>query len=236
MTGQDDNTCKVPPQLSVNLPNCSDINAPFKKWSEVSLPVDILLLTVKDCEFSSCYSHLQNCFKSYLKELGYVYFGEIGKLKVALVKHQEGSTVPGGSIFAAKNAITRLRPKAVFSVGTCSALSPAKANLGDVVILTKLVTYAHKTITEEGVQDRGIKAPVSRDFSLLIAHAADGWKAPLRDPSKHEVKVHRDCVMLSGPELVSAKKRCEELIRTYPDATAIEMDGEGKVISIVSYF
>lgn len=219
----------VPPQLNKNVPKFSDIKVPSKDWHSVHLPVNILLFTVKDCEFLSLYSYLENPFKSYSQDLGYVYFGKVGRQEVALLRCQEGSTTPGGSTIAAKNAITKLRPKAVFMVGVCSALSPTNANLGDVVISSNLAMYAHKIVTNEGVKPCGIRAPVSRDLSYLIKHAADGWEAPLQDPDKREVKVHSDSVILSGPETVNAILRCQELIQSFPDATAIENEGAGKI-------
>ena len=34
---------------------------------------------------------------------------------------------------------------------------------------------------------------------------------------------------MSGPEVVDNEDRCAELIERFPDATAIEMEGEGKI-------
>ena len=228
-TEQGQTIIDVPPQLDRNVPKMSDIKVSSKDWNSVRLPVNILLFTVKDCEFLSLYSYLEKPFRSYSKELGYVYFGKVGQQEVALVRCQEGSTTPGGSTIAAKNAITKLRPKAVFMVGVCSALSPTKANLGDVVISSNLAMYDQKIFTIEGVKPCGIRAPVSRDLSYLIRHAADGWNAPLQDPDEREVKVHSDSLILSGPETVNSSLRCQELIQTFPDATAIETEGAGKM-------
>ena len=226
---QDQTINDVPPQLNRNVPKICDLEVPSEQWNKVHLPVDSLLFTVKDCEFLSSYSYLKNPFRSYNKELGYVYFGKMGHQKVALVRCQEGSAAPGGSTIAAKNAITKLRPKANFVVGVCSALSPTKANLGDVVISSNLAMHGQKIVTNEGVQLCGIRTPVSRDFSCLIRNAADGWKAPLQDPHEREVKVHRDSVILSGPETVKSRQRCKELIQSFPDAIAIETEGEGEI-------
>ena len=52
-----------------------------KRWEEVlkELPVDILLLTVKDCEFLSCVSNLNPGYiRSSRDNLGTVYFGLMG--------------------------------------------------------------------------------------------------------------------------------------------------------------
>lgn len=237
LTGQGKDNSDGPPQLSVNLPKLTEVEVPTKEWKEISLPIDILLLTIEESEFLSCYAHLHNCFRSSLKELGYVYFGEIGNLRVALIRHEDGSTSPDESLICAKNAIIKLTPKAVFSVGICSALSPAKANLGDVVISSKLVTYAHsntspklvtrayKISTNEGAQDCGTKTHV-------ISRAVDGWKAPLTNPDEREIKAHCGGVILSVSELVNSRKECEELMQVHPDAVAIEMEGGGEILKV----
>ena len=135
-------------------------------------PIDILLLIVEDCEFLACYHYLRDSFKSYEKSIGFVYFGKMGdnedkSLKVALVKCFKEALHPGGSQTVAKDAIRLLRPKATFLVGFCYSLDPDKAQLGDVVLSSKLTTDFYKT-------------PVSKDVGHLVKHAADGWKAPDR--------------------------------------------------------
>ena len=53
-----------------------DLPKKRKPWEEVKLPVDALLLTVKDCEFLSCVSYLNSgFFRSNHITLGDVYFG-----------------------------------------------------------------------------------------------------------------------------------------------------------------
>ena len=81
----------VPPPVSIELPKMCDLPNKSKLWNDNELPVDILLLTVEDCEFLACYAYLKNSFKSYRKDLGPVYFGNMGEseskpLKVALMK------------------------------------------------------------------------------------------------------------------------------------------------------
>ena len=45
-----------PPQLAVGLPSTGDVTRTLK---HPDLPVDILLVTVKDCEFLACYNELK---------------------------------------------------------------------------------------------------------------------------------------------------------------------------------
>ncbi|KAL9965567.1 hypothetical protein ACROYT_G029381 [Oculina patagonica] len=218
-----------PPEVDINLPKLCDLPA---TKSYPSLPIDILLVTVKDCEFLSCYAHLRNSFKWYFDGLGYVYFGNAvndqdADVKVALMRCNEGSTGPGSSLITLKNAATVLGPKGAISVGCCSGLNQEKSKLGDVVVSAKLTTYASKIVMNDQEQSTGTRSLVSRRFLQLIRHVADGWKAPLKIPEKREVTVHRNGEFLSGPEKVNADWRRKELDHSHPQAMAIEMEGEG---------
>ena len=205
-----------------------------KPWEEVQieLPVDILLLTVKDCEFLSCVSHLNPGYiRSSHDKLGPVYFGLMGTgptLKIALMKCYPGPLAPGGPLTTVTKGVEVLRPKAVFCVGFCGGLGE-KVSLGDVAILAKLRTYASVKVTDGGIQERGLAVPLERNLLRLIKHADDGWKAPLR--GSWEVKVWKDGVYLSGPEKVESEERREELVKRFPDAIAIEMEGQGENVA-----
>ena len=224
-----------PPSLAEGFTPPKPRNLPRDRtpWGDVKLPIDIMLLTVKDCEFLSCYKLLKNSFKSYTLALGDVYFGGIGidePLKVALMKCQEGSNTTGGSTIVVKNAVTILKPKAVFAVGCCSGLQRCETRLGDVVVCSKMTQYASRIVQSGEVQSTGAtRVPVSRNMLQLIKDAAAGWNPPLRDPSSREIEVHCDAEYLSGPEFVCDKQKYDELIRLYPDAKAIDREGEGQI-------
>ena len=205
----------TPPRLSIKVPKMFDLPSKSEPWSDDWLPVDILLLTVEDCEFLACYAFMKNPSKSYRRDLGYVYFGNMGEsesepLKVALMKCSEGSSGPGGSLIVTKNAVTQLRPKVVYSVGCCESPKPETASLGDVVISSKLSTRVFTT-------------PVGKDIGNLILHSSDGWNPPFRIPNAREVNVHRDGEILSGVGPPSAKLLCV----SNSNATAVESGGEG---------
>ena len=211
------------PTLSIKLPEKSDLPNTSKPWNDVQLPVDILLMTVEDCEFLACYTYLRNSFKSYCKNLGYVYFGTMGEsgdvpLRVALMTCSEGSSVPGGSMVTVKNAVVELRPKAVFSVGCLEGLNPevTRLQLGDVVVFSKLTTEAFKT-------------PVGRGIMQLVKHADDGWIPPLRSPEDHKVQVCCDGEILSGTDPISAKRQC---MSDSTKAVAFEKGGGGKICQL----
>ena len=189
----------------------------------------MLLLTVEDCEFLSCLSCLNSSFfKSYRKDLGYVYFGDIGegqmKLRIAVMKCCRGSIAAGGSAVSVLAAARALRPKAVFLVGVCCSLKSSKVKLGDVVISEKLITFVPSS---EQFRD---KIPLKSLKSLplrLIPNAGDGWKAPLKDPKALEVKIHRGDI-LSVPGEIDNNECRETLIKRFPQAVGMELEGLGK--------
>ena len=214
-----------------------DLPAKSNLLDDCQIQVDILLLTVmkedtcEDCEFLSCLAHLNPGFcKVYHPDLGYVYLGDMGendlKLNVAVMKCCEGSS---STVVVVINAVKVLKPKAVFCVGSCSGLNVTKVNLGDVVVLKKLVTYAFSKVTENGIEEQGVKVPLKPHLSRLILSAGEGWKPPLKDATALEVKIHRG-TFLSGPKDINNHKRCNALIERFPEAVAIEREAEGKFL------
>ena len=222
-----------PPEFNKVLPSLADIKVISKPSEDADLPVDVLLLTVEDCEFLACYSELKNPYRCYFDALGYVYFSEVDKsqeeVRVALLRCHKHSSSPGGSLTSVKNAATVLGLKAVISVGACSGLYPEKFKLGDVVVSAKLATYESKVVTNNQEQSTGVRNCVSRRFLDVIKNCADGWQAPLKNPADaQKVQVYNTAEFLSGPEQVSAQWRRDQLAETYPQAIAIENDGVGK--------
>ena len=149
-------------------------------------------------------------------------------LKIAVMKCYPGPLTPGGALITVTNGVKELRPKAVFCVGFCAGLDQ-KVSLGDVAILARLRTYSSVKVTDSGIQERGIAVPLERNLLSLIKNADDGWKAPLK--GSWEVKVWKDGVYLSGPEKIESRERRKELVRRFPDAIAIEMEGQGENVA-----
>ena len=202
--------CHVPPPLSIKVPKMKNLSKKSKPWSDIQLPVDILLLTVEDCEFLACYAYLHNPIKGYHNNLGYVFFGTMGghgeeALKVALMRCSKGG--PCGSQNVVKNAVIPLRPKAVFIVGCCRGLNPQDTKLGDVVVSSKLITEDFTT-------------PVKKNVGNLILFSSEGWDPPTT--AEEEVKVHSDSKIFSGiNDPVDAKKR---------RMNAAAKEGEGNIL------
>ena len=222
-----------PPDISVAILELKDLNPQFKSLDCVQLPIgEVLLLVVEDDAILSCYSFLSDTFQSRTTELGVVYFGVTGdgqnKVNISLVRCSKGSIEVGAAHNVARTAIKTLKPKAVFSVGCCAGLNRAKAKLGDVVISAKLSTFGGKKVIHDQRQWDGRILDVSRQFGSLIKSAADGWKAPLKNPDDGpNVKVHRDAEILTGVEVVNSFEECKRLRRQFPEAIAIEQEGQG---------
>ena len=204
------------PTLGVKLPKRSDLPKETKPWSDVKLPVDILLLTLEDCEFLSCYVHLRNTYKSYHKDLGFVFFGTMGEcgeeqLKVALIRCSEGSSCPDYSQITIRNPVIQLRPKAVFSVGYFVSLDTEDTKLGDVLLFSRIT-----------VNDLG--TTTTRDLSNLLRQSADGWNSPFlnRDDSRK---------VLSNIDPVRSKRK-----RSTSGVIASRIEGKVGSFSILSYF
>ena len=229
-------TSKNPPKVDedVTVLRNKDIREEAKSLDHGQLPIDILLLTVKDCEFLACLSFMTSFTKWYENDLGFVYIGSMSKssvkMKIAVMKCKMGAAGPGGAAGVVRDAVKALTPKAVFCVGYCGGLNPAKVKLGDVVISEKLITYALSKVTEDGIKELGDRVPLSAKLGKLILNAADGWEAPLQDPAELDVEVKRGA-LLSGPQLVDKNELREELIKRFPNGIAIEMEGEGKMIT-----
>ena len=213
-----------PPPISVKIPILKDIKPQFKSWDELS--TDILLTVVDDEEFLSCFAFLENISQSCIKQLGKVYFGETGreKVKMSLVRSSPGVNAMQNFV---GTAIDVLKPKAVFSVGCCAGFQKANTNLGDVVISAKLSTTGDKKIVGDEQQSDSRRLDVSKNIGNLIKSAADGWRAPLRDKEAPNPAVHRDGEILTGVNAEDSPKKCEELLREYPGALALDLGGQG---------
>ena len=174
---------------------------------------------MESCDFLSCFSLLDQPFRSYRVDLGPVYFGRMGeasdegKLWVALMTSSEGAATPGGSLAVGQIAFRVLRPKAVFSVGTCMSLDPEKVGKGDVVISSKLTTA------------EGFKVPVSPLLGGLVKDTPYGWVPPLEHPDELEVNIHPNGDILSLP--LTLKRQYDNICKEYPGAVAIETEGKG---------
>ena len=223
-----------PPEIIIELPRKRDLIQNSKHWKDVQLPIDILLLTVKDYEFLSCYYYIVRPFRSYFKGLGYVYFGGIRhdyedvKLKVALVRYQD-SIDRGYTFSALKTAACLLRPRAIFSVGYCIGMSPESTKLGDVVTPIELTNCdLYQDHKEDRKDFHTTTIHIGRDMFVFSRDMGFGWKPPLENDEESKAKIHCGHI-LSGSELVQAERQRDELVKSFPKAIAIDTDERRKI-------
>ncbi|CAH3045206.1 unnamed protein product [Porites lobata] len=221
------NTASNPPEVTVTMLTNRKLPKTSERLDREQLPIDILLLTVKDCEFLACLSFLTGFSRMFQKGLGDVYIGNIGEMKIAVMKCKMGAAGPGGAAGVVRDAVKALTPKAVFCVGYCGGLQPVKVKLGDVVISEVLITYAPSKVTKDDIEERGHRVPLKPDLALVILNAAAGWSPPLWDPAELEVERVKRGALLSGPYDIDNNDVRKALLNRFPGAIAIEMEGEG---------
>ena len=224
---------EVPPQMSVSLPSIRDVKKTrAKDPSYAPLPVDVMLLTVYECEFLACYSQLINPFRCWFDNIGFVYFEGLGEnvgadVTVALIRCNESYSGLGSALV--KNSVIVLRPKAVIFVGVCSSLKPQKAKLGDVVVSASLTMYDYMVATSDQEPWAATIRYESRYFHKIVHSTAHGYNAPLQNPEARKIRVHGDGEFFSGPEHVRAKwHRLSQLAKPHPRAIAFCRESEGE--------
>jgi nucleoside phosphorylase len=223
-----------PPELNLKQVSAGERVAWESKEIQSRLPTDILLLTVNDNEFNACLRYLGQdgpLIRSTKSKNGSEFwFGQFGvekrdNVKVVLIKTAMG---PLEAQSAVDSVAKMLNPKLVLYVGICATMKPNKADLGDVLIATKLICHDLRKIDENNETEyRGPKPEVSPRMAKFIPTAAHGWKAPLKDPESKEVKIHQ-AVILTGSLLLNSKDEKEKLMHEFRDALGLEMEGEGR--------
>ena len=113
-------TSNVDPPETDGPPLITNKDVPKKSEPWVQRPIDILLLTVKECKCFSCLFYLNSFSRYYHDKLGKVYIGNMGdermKLKIAVIKCDKGSSGPQSSTVVVKNAVEVLRPNLITAV------------------------------------------------------------------------------------------------------------------------
>ena len=223
-----------PPELNLKQVSAGERVAWESKEIQSRLPTDILLLTVNDNEFNACLRYLGQdgpLIRSTKSKNGREFwFGQFGgekhdNTKVALIKTAMGLPT---TLTAVMSVVQIVNPKLVLSVGICATMKPDKAELGDVVIATKLICHDLKKIKDNSKPEyRGPHPEVSPRMEKFIPTAALDWKAPLKDPESKKVKIHR-AAMLTGSVLLDSADAKQKLADEFPDALGLEMEAAGR--------
>ena len=213
-------------------------------WFDISHePVDVLLLTTDDVEFRAAYKILRNPRAADEgTNLGPVYFGEIGRNKVVLLKSFEVALGVAGTQATCSDAIQKLKPKVIVGLGVCFGMKNEKHDLGDVLVSSQIGFYEPSHVNADGsINTLGPTIECNPRLSRLFDGGKVGWVGPAE--KKLVPKVHVGQV-LTGPQDISNKRSKEELRNRFPEAFGGEKDGEGKLqnhkavsaISISNFF
>ena len=216
-----------PPLLSDTLTKQSNVGIGlvydlFSDDIQSKLPINILLITTSDFGYDACRSYIEDVSRSTFL-LGFIDFGRLSdkndrndnedddvRVALILVKQEQEEFVAKAVV---RYAVNILNPKVVLFVGTCRSMELTKAELGDVVISTR-VGEKHM------VKNLDTEANAHQNIRPLILSAADGWIPPLKDPTSLKIKVHRDAVMLDERQ---------KLLSDYNEALAVDRDA-GKLL------
>lgn len=128
-----------------------------------------------------------------------------------------GSGGSSGAFIMGKNAIDRLNPKYVISVGICFGLQESKQTLGDVVISEYIHDYEKQRVSKERPENRG----ATREGSPILLSRARAnmivWK---------KAALHVGAIV-SGEKLVDDAEFRATLLKFQPTPIAGDMEAWG---------
>jgi len=221
----------------------SETNLPSQTYSETnthehsmdqqpsSPRFDVLLVTVNDHEYDAVFSLARERLGDdptpiYLRRT-YYDLGEIGGIRVALVRSEMGSGQPGGAATTTLQAMHDLQPRYIIAVGIMFGIDPDKQKIGHVLYSRQIQDYnLMKIATDERTGDfkvtpRGDKVTANPRFLNRVRDAADHWQEG-RDEGKPEA-----ALILSGDKLVDNVDFRDQLLGLFPEAKGGEMEASG---------
>jgi nucleoside phosphorylase len=201
----------------------------IEAWRAVTNPmkaITVLVLTATDSE--------DDAFIKAVKSAGYTFVEYVGAgesvgavyasgntRQIIQVRSSAGSTGTSGSELTSSDAIEKLAPDYVLSVGICFGMKQKDQKLGDVLVSEKIVDYEMVRVGRTDDRDRGIRAPsAARLLSVSRQLAMKYDKTTMR-------VVHGE--IISGSKLVDSADLLNQLKASYPDAIGGEMEGTGIV-------
>ncbi len=156
------------------------------------------------------------------------YYGIQGGCKIFHVRSSAGTVGASGATLVIDDAIRRVRPDFVFSVGICAGMRPDKDSIGDVVVSTFVRQYESQRITARSfpfvgswlpdrITPRGGKLECSAlliDRIRSIQHMFGNFRIVSGS-------------VLSGDKLVDSESYRKKLLTIEPEAVGCEMEASG---------
>ena len=217
-----------PPKKELKTARKKDITPENVDWSNVQhKPVDVLLLTSDDATFCAAVKTLSQPVRADSgTSLGPVYFGEIGKNRVALLKSLKGAIGVAGTEATCSEAIDILKPKTILSFGLCYGMNRDKVKIGDVLVSSKVAFSGPSRVNRDGSEyRRGPIVECDARLQRLFGDGKNDWSAAQNASVEPNVYVGE---LISGPQLIDNLQHKEKLRKCYPEALGGEMEGEGE--------
>ncbi len=190
--------------------------------------VKVLVVTATEVERSALLSRLapprgaEGILRGSVGELT-VRVGRLGGYDVAHVECAMGSLDRRGSALTTSNAITRLRPRAVVTVGIAFGVDRRKQRFGDVLLADSIAPYELAKVTSDATVRRAANLRAGATLVERFATRHDDWRL---ERGVGVARAHTGLV-LSGEKVVDAQEFRNVLRAEYPTALGGEMEGTG---------
>ena len=192
--------------------------------------VDLLLMTVTDIERKAVLSEMNPWPGQKEILIGAIShntyrFGQFGRYRAAQVESTMGSDGRAGARATLQDAITELKPKAIFLIGIAFGIDHKKQDLGDVIIAESVFNYALQRVGEPQLIFRGEETKCGLILSERFRSRRADWNLRC---GQRVVKVHQG-LLLSGPKLIANQKFRDQLTRKFKNRKPLggEMEGAG---------
>lgn len=195
-----------------------------RKWSQHMEPAaprrSALLLTATDVEDRCLAGALKagNFVEARATLAGQVYvrtFTSAAALVVYHARSNAGSLGPGGSTLTLKDALDKLEPEFVISVGICFGTRPKEQKIGDILVSEEVKMYEPGKVAGSKFLSRGPSIPASQQ--LLSACRM----------IKEEGDRLQSGIIASGEKLVNSKDFVEKILQIEPRVIGGEMEASG---------
>ncbi len=189
------------------------------KFNHFVAKTKILIITVTDKEYCNVKSIINDQETFIIDNYTYT-FGHVGSYDVVLGKNAYMGICD--TIITINHYCKYMQIDYVFMLGVCAGIS-SKVNLKDVILANKVIAYEKQKITEsrffkkiQRIQRADIYNPgnLYRSISSLVLK------------EEFNFKVYKGMV-LSGEKLLNSSRVKKELLKCYPEAIGLDMEGTG---------
>lgn len=184
--------------------------------------INILIYVANEIEFSTTRKFLiknskNNKIISFIEDDNQYYISKLGSYPIVLVK---GGTIGQIHVSTCDEIISKALKSFhninyLVTVGVCGAASN-DVKIGDVIIANGVIDYESQKIKKDGIIDRS-QGIYQKTLSSIISSKVSLMKYS-------EFKVHYGKI-LSGNKLINNKDYADDLLKIFPEAIALDMEG-----------